>query len=138
MLKQVIPHFLTQNNGNIDAERVELYRNLTWELVEVQPKELGIWDKAQGMPHEWCVGNLIETMEYYKKTQNHDGEYHKRIIYFLNKGEIDEIIVVDGATKRGRENCREMKYNIDDGCMRAIALMLKGYTRIRCYLGVRR
>ena len=86
MLREVISHFLKQNNGNIDAERVELYSNLTWELAEVQPKELGIWDNAQGMPHEWCVGSLIQTVEHYKKTKNHDEKYHKRITDLLTKG----------------------------------------------------
>jgi len=135
-VRQVKDHFSKQNDSCIDAERIKLYEALTWELREISLAELGIWDKAQGMPHEWCIENMLETVKNYRKAKNHDGNYHTRIQHFLNNRKIGAVIAVCGKTKRGREECNETRWAIDDGCMRAMALGLKGFNRIQCYLGV--
>ena len=135
-VRQVKDHFSKHNNSYIDAEREKLYDTLTWELHEIPLAELGIWDEAHGMPHEWCIENMLETIEKYRKAKNHDGIYHTRIQHFLNKRKFGAVIAICGRTKRGREECSETKWSIDDGCMRVMALGLKGFNHIQCYLGV--
>lgn len=126
-------NFAKNNIDNIDSERDRFYNGLRWKLLNIPISELGIWDSAQGLPHAWCTGNLKETIILYNNN-NHDGEYHKRVKHLLNQP-TSKIIVVDGRTRRGRENCQKTKWNIDDGCMRALAFVLKGQTHILCYAG---
>jgi hypothetical protein len=45
-------------------------------------------------------------------------------------------IVLPGGTM-GRKGLMKMKGDIDDGCMRAIALAVSGKKRLRVYLGTR-
>ena len=44
-------------------------------------------------------------------------------------------IVVPGGTWRPTPPCRRMKGDIDDGCIRAIALAIKGHERFKAYIG---
>jgi hypothetical protein len=44
-------------------------------------------------------------------------------------------IVVPGGTWRPTPPCRRMKGDIDDGCMRAIALAIKGHDNFKAYIG---
>lgn len=134
MLKKVKQNFAAHNLDNINSEREKFYRGFHWNLRELHIEELGIWDNAQGLPHEWCIGNLKETVNHYMKANNHEGPYEAKI-KGLKQAKPVEIIVVDGRTKRGRENCHKVKWNIDDGCMRALAFALKGHKQLRCYAG---
>ena len=129
-------HFSKHNNGCVDAERSRLYDLLVWELREVPLAELGIWDKAHGLPHEWCLESMVETVSRYREARSHDGGYHSRIQHFLGETETGAIIAVSGNTRRGREECNETRWVIDDGCMRAVAAGLKGFTHVKCYLGI--
>jgi len=135
MLKNVKQHFASHNLCNIDQEREKFYSGLHWKLYEISIEELGIWDNAQDLPHKWCIGNLKETVDHYIGANNHAGQSYESKIRYLNQAECVEIIVVDGRTKRGRENCRKVKWNVDDGCMRALVFALKGHKHLRCYVG---
>ena len=126
--------FAKHNIGWIDPERGKLYRGLKWSVMKISLRDIGIWDKAQGMPHEWCTGNILNTAEFYRENSCFGGYYHENIKRLL-KEEVGDVIVVDGRLKRGRERCLDTKWSIDDGCMRTMVSALRGETHIRCYAG---
>jgi len=128
-------HFF-KHNGYIDPEREKLYAGLIWERRNVSLEDLGVWDEARGLPHEWCVGNVLDTVKYIE-TKGVEGQFNEKIQSLL-RDEPPLVIVVDGRLMRGREKCREMKWSIDDGCMRTIAHALKGFKEISCYAGMRK
>jgi len=134
MLGQIGKHFERYNEAGLGHERVRLYRGLRWNLHKVPLEELGIWDQAQGMPHKWCLGNVVETAKFLGRAETHEGPYWKKIKYFMARSG-DAIIAVDGRLRRGRERCSRTRWSIDDGCMRAVATAMKGHTHIPCYLG---
>ena len=61
----------------------------------------------------------------------------KKIADIILKTRLFSIIVVSGETSRGREYCQKMMWNIDDGCMRAVALTLSGREKVNAYVGMR-
>lgn len=107
---------------------------MKWDVGYILLKDIGVWDRAQGFPHDWCIGSVLETARHYIKAGK---SYQKiRILAKLIPDLVlDTIIVVEGKTGRGRENCEMTRWNIDDGCMRAIAKAMKGYEVIRAYKG---
>lgn len=109
---------------------------MKWEISYIPLKDIGVWNKAQGLPHDWCIGNVLETARHYIEA----GDPHQNIqtlTKLVPDVVLDTIIVVDGKTERGRESCKKMKWNIDDGCMRAIVRAMKGYDFIRAYKGAK-
>ena len=135
LLREVMETFAKHNDELMDPKRRAFYHGLIWSRGCVDIREAGVWDKAQGMPHDWSVESVKETLEHYRAARRHDGAYHAKIQGLLRKPCLDGIIAVDGRLKRGREQCSKIGWSIDDGCMRAVAMALKGHTRIPCYLG---
>ncbi|MBA7491932.1 hypothetical protein ES702_02480 [subsurface metagenome] len=131
-------HFEIHNGEPPEGNRAEVYRSLEWELKNVSLSKLGVWDRAQGMPHRWCMGNVLETAEHYRKNKHHEGHYHKNVEALASMVPdivLDTIIVVDGRTRRGREKSHPHKWNIDDGCMRALTYALRGFKNMKAYVG---
>ena len=123
------------HNGKIDEDRENLYTELNWTQGDVPLEELGIWDKAQGLPHKYCTGTVVETAK--KLTENPIGPVDKVMLLSLLPVDptLDTIIIIDGNLRRGRENCEKTKYTIDDGCMRSLAYAIKGRRKIRAHIG---
>lgn len=131
---QVEEAFRRHNDGFMDDERIKLYRGLKWSNGTVDLKDVGIWDEAQGMPHEWCVGNILETAEHYTNGNRKHGFFRDKIKYLINHPS-EGVIVVNGRLKRGRLQCEETKWSVDDGCMRTLSAVLKGEKEITCFKG---
>ncbi len=139
MLRLVERHFRLHNMDSPEGARAEVYKSLEWRLDTVPLRDLGVWDRAQGLPHLWCVGSVLDTAREYL-SNGREGPYHEKIgalSRLCPDGVLDTIIVVDGGLKRGREECEPVKWCIDDGCMRALAYAVRGRRSIRAYLGTR-
>lgn len=142
-LRIVEETFKDYNNGLISMERKILYRGLKWRSTLIPSREIGIWDEAQGIPHEWCENDILTTVRYflvYSEQEEYQNTVFYRKIKELLKEENspileDHIILVDGRLRRGRLDCRQLKYSIDDGCMRAMAKIMKGFPLIKAYVG---
>ena len=137
---------LNKQISSRDPKRLGLYNKLTWYYGRVSIDDMGVWDEAKGLPHEWCLGSVRETSRSYRiaieegKTFPFSDFYRqipaiKEVADVIEKARFFSIIVVSGETSRGRQNCRKTKWNIDDGCMRAIALTLTGKEELNAYMG---
>ena len=139
MLRLVERHFRLHNLDPLEEARAEVYKSLEWRLDTVPLEDLGVWDRAQGLPHLWCVGNVLDTAREYLGNGG-EGPYHEKIrglSRLCPDVVLDTIIAVDGGLERGREECEPVKWSIDDGCMRAMAYAVRGRRSIKAYLGVR-
>jgi len=82
-----------------------------------------------------------EIAHLYRRTN----EYNKRavkslpaileVVDIILSSQLLAPIVVPGGTWRFTPPCRQMKGDIDDGCMRAIAFAIKGYEKFNAYIG---
>lgn len=131
-------------------KRIKSYNNSDWYLVEFSPKELGVWNKAGGLPLEWTNGSLAETAKKVKHALENNSKLIKRRTkhsipnILKNKSHLAQkekylypiVFKSDTGTKgRGRLK-RKMKGDIDDGCMRSIALAISGKNPILVYFGI--
>lgn len=130
-------------------KRLIAYDNSKWYLGEVKTSEVGVWKKAGGLPLSWTNTSLLETAKKVKhRLENNSKLLRKRSrysipnmlktnVYFLQKEKYLFPIVFKGNTgTRGRRGLKkQMKYDIDDGCMRSIALAISGVKKIKVYVG---
>jgi len=138
MRDRVEKHFSTHNWDPVDSERRRLYRSLKWSIREVEIKEIGLWDSAQDLPHEWCRGDTLSTAESYRNSESHRGFYYDKVRMLSGLPvdyALDTVIVVDGRLRRGREDCFPVRWSVDDGCMRTLAYALDGRPKIGDYVG---
>lgn len=42
-------------------KRINSYNNSNWFLAKVSPKEVGVWNRAGGLPLSWTNGSLLDT-----------------------------------------------------------------------------
>lgn len=127
-------------------KRAKAYNNLEWYLGVVKTNEIGVWKKAGGLPLAWTSGSLKETAHFVKqalkKTPNQLVERSRTAIPGILKDSISIIqkekylfpVILPGGTM-GRKGLKKMKGDIDDGCMRAIALTISGKKTIKVYIG---
>lgn len=130
-------------------KRLVAINNCNWYMGEFTPKEAGVWRRAGGLPLEWTNDSLLETAECVKNaiekgSKKFKSRASKAIpnILKINVNKIQEekyllpIIYKGGTGTRGRRRLkRKMKYDIDDGCMRSIALTIYGAKSIKAYVG---
>ena len=130
--------------------RLAAFNKVAWYLGYVDSDEVGIWRGAGGLPDEWTKGSVKETVdEIMEKTNSLKTNLHllnndKRVIravpYIIRFKDIIQNndyflpIILPGGTM-GREGLELMKGDINDGCMRSIAYVLSGETKIRAYIG---
>lgn len=77
---------MTQENLNKgisskDPERLDLYDKLTWHYERVPIDDTGVWDKAKGLPHEWCVGSVRDTSRSYIDERQKKEEFLLLLIF---------------------------------------------------------
>ena len=130
------------------VKRYNAYKKVTWYLALVDTSEIGVWKKAGGLPLSFTRGSLAQTAEFvrislHKKARISKERAQKAIPSILNtalpyiqKEKYLLPIVLPGGTM-GRSGLKKMKGDIDDGCMRAIALAISGKKKIKVYLGKR-
>jgi hypothetical protein len=130
-------------------KRLLSYNNCDWYLGEVSPNEMGVWRRAGYLPLEWTHGSLSETAEKVEHALNINS---KRLVnrskytiqnilktnvhHLQNEKYLFPIIFKGGTGTKGRKKLKkQMKYDIDDGCMRSIALTIAGVKKIKAYIG---
>lgn len=127
--------------------RINAYKKLTWYLAEVNTTEVRVWVGAGGLPKKWTRGSLEETGDYVreglKKHSRELGHRAQTAIPEIIKTSLSTLqrekyllpVVVPFGTldKKGKTRFRG---DIDDGCMRSIALAVSGKKRIKVYFGM--
>lgn len=129
--------------------RLHAYNSSDWYIGEVTPSEVRVWKRAGGLPLSWTNASLKKTADTVRDAlKRNSGLPTKRARYAIpnilaaNVGILQKekyllpIIFKGGTGTRGRRGLkRVMKGDIDDGCMRLIALAVHGVKRIRAYVG---
>ena len=131
------------------GKRLNAYNESEWYLGEVKTTEVGVWRRAGGLPLSWTNGSLAETAKKVKYAIDHNPKLLiKRSRYsipnilrtnvnFLQKNKYLLPIIFKGGTgTKARKRLRQkMKGDIDDGCMRSIALAISGRKTLKAYIG---
>jgi len=129
--------------------RVHAYNVSHWYLGKVKTSEVGVWKGAGGLPLSWTNGSLKDTADKVRRALGKNSKsLKKRARYAIsnmiatNVGMLQSekyllpIIFKGGTGTRGRRGFkRVMNGDIDDGCMRTIALAVHGVKVIRAYIG---
>ena len=135
-------------------KRLNAYNSSDWSVAEFSPEELGVWSHAGELPLRWTNKSLTETAKKVRWALNRkNGFRHKHIraahaipgilktsvnVIQKEKYLLPIVFKCDTGTRgRGRLKTK-MKGDIDDGCMRSIALSVNGAQKIRVYFGVPR
>ena len=131
--------------------RLVAYKSVAWYLGEAKTSEVGVWHGAGGLPEPWTKGSLKATAEKFndavQKKSKRLKRRIKRAVPGILRTSIDFIqsdkyllpIILPGGTIKGaRKGLRKMKGDIDDGCMRSIALTVSGRKTIKAYIGVKK
>lgn len=130
-------------------KRLDSYEASDWYLADISPSEVGVWTRAGGLPLAWTNGSLKDTTDNIRRalatnSKSLTSRARRAITNMLatNVGLLQSEkyllpIVFKGNTgTRGRGRLkRVMKGDIDDGCMRSIALAVSGKKTIRAYIG---
>ena len=131
-------------------KRVKSYNNSQWFLAEASPKELGVWNRAGGLPFDWTNDSLFQTTKKVKNALDKKSKILKRrarhsipnilkIESHLKQKEkyLYPIVFKTDTGTQGRKRLKKkMKGDIDDGCMRSIALAISGRNPITVYFGI--
>ena len=136
---------LLRKNHN---KRRDVYNRMEWYAGTVKTSEVGVWKKAGGLPLAWTRGSLQETGEYVRNALRKNPiqltERSRRAIPGILKHSLKiiqtekyllPIILPSGTIKICRSGLRKMKGEIDDGCMRSVALAVSGKKQIKAYIG---
>jgi len=53
---------LEKQAGSGGHNRMKEYSSLRWQYTECSIDDIGVWQRADGLPSEWCMGSLRETV----------------------------------------------------------------------------
>jgi len=127
-------------------KRFKTYKKMQWHVGVVKTSEVGVWKRSGGLPLSWTRGSLEETACFVARAlQKNSKRLTKRsgtAIPGILKNSLPLIkkekylfpIILPGGTM-GRNGLKKMKGDIDDGCMRSIALAISGKKEIKAYIG---
>jgi hypothetical protein len=135
-----------------DSRRRDAYNTYEWLEAIVRTDEIGVWRRAGGLRLEWTNRSLKETAEHVKRALSKKapmkGTRARRVIPNMLHTNIVDLqkekyllpIVFKGNTgTRGRRRLKyQTKGDIDDGCMRSVALAVSGKKTIKVYFGTPR
>jgi hypothetical protein len=129
--------------------RLIVYDLSDWFLATVSVDEVGVWERAGGLPLEWTNGSLKKTATHVRKailSTSLSRTRARRVVLAMLESNVEDIqsekyllpIVFKGGTgtKGRRLLSRQMKGDIDDGCMRSVALAVNGARTLKVYFGV--
>lgn len=131
------------------SRRLDSYEGSDWYLAEVAPSEVGVWRRAGDLPLSWTNGSLKDTADNVRRALETNSKLltkrARRAVTNMLATNVEILqdekyllpIIFKGNTgTRGRSLLkRVMKGDIDDGCMRSIALAVSGKKTIRAYVG---
>lgn len=130
-------------------KRLDAYNTYHWQIKDMTPKELGVWRRAGDLPLSFTNRSLRETAQKVSWALAHKPAKLKRrsrrAIPAILETNVDilqaesylfPIVFKGGTGTRPRRWLRfKTKGDIDDGCMRSIALAIAGRKKIRVYFG---
>lgn len=133
-------------------KRLAAYTDSVWYIAKISPVELGVWRRASGMPLRWTNKTLVQTSENIKKALENNSKFLKKrsryaIYNILHSPEqlsqkekySFPIVFKNDTGTHGRSYLRtKTKADIDDGCMRSIAMAMSGRNPITVYFGIPR
>lgn len=130
-------------------QRAHAYSKSDWYIAEVSTDEVGVWRAAGHLPLKWTKGSLSETGGYVAKALKHGKKFLKGRSFLAIPGIIKTslsliqkekyllpIAFKGGTGTKGRRGLPKMKGDLDDGCMRSVALAVTGKKKIKVYFGV--
>ncbi len=131
-------------------KRIKAYNNSQWFLAQVSAKEVGVWRRAGNLPLQWTNGSLFETAgkvkaalmtnsKLLKQRPKHSIPNILKIKTHLEQKEkylYPIVFKTDTGTKGRKRLKNKTKGDIDDGCMRSIALAISGRNPITVYFGI--
>lgn len=121
-----------------------------WFIADVHPYEVGVWKRAGNLPLRWTNKSLAETAMHVTRAFKKNSKLLKRrpkhaipnILKIKSHIQQDEpylypiVFKGDTGTPSRKRLRTKMKGDIDDGCMRSIALAMSGKDPIRVYFGI--
>lgn len=130
-------------------KRLTAYDASVWFVGEMKTSEIGVWKKAGGLPLSWTNGSLVGTAQKVKYALDHNPKLLKKRsrysipnmiktnTHLLQKEKyLFPIVFKHGTGTKGRKGLKkQLKGDIDDGCMRSIALAVSGIKTIKVYFG---
>jgi hypothetical protein len=137
-------------------KRLKSYNSVDWYVGIVHADEVGVWKGAGGLPVPWTQGSLSETAARVAKDLRPNSRsvlaarakraiprIRQNLDLIENEPYLFPIILPAGTEGRGLrgksyKGFRLMKGDIDDGCMRAIALVVSGKNSFSAYVGIPR
>ena len=131
-------------------KRLIAYNKSDWYLGEVNTNEVGVWKKAGGLPLSWTNDSLAETakkvkyaLDFNPKLLKKRARYSipnmlKTNVHLLQQEKyLLPIVFKDGTGTNGRKGIKKrLKGDIDDGCMRSVALAVGGVKKLKVYIGM--
>jgi len=131
-------------------KRINAYNSSNWVVAEMSPDELGVWCRAGDLPLRWTNRSLAEpavqvarafriNSKLLKGRPRHSIPNILKIKEHLEQKErylYPIVFKTDTGTKGRRRLKYKTKGDIDDGCMRSIALAMSGKNPIIVYFGV--
>ena len=131
-------------------KRFLAYNKADWYLAHAETSELGVWRAAGGLPIQWTRGTLQQTAEYVEHALNKNPKMLKHRSFtaipsiiktalpVLQKEKYLLPIAFKGGTgTKGRVGLKQkVAGDIDDGCMRSVALAVSGKKNIKLYFGI--
>jgi len=134
--------------GDEWKKRLKAYDEVEWYLAKASTRELGVWRKAGSLPPSWTCCSLYKTVQLVKKGLAEKSKHIKarskravpRIMEFgdiiAKEKRLYPIAFQGGTGTRGRKRCQtKVKGDLDDGCMRSIALAVSGRKTLDIYFG---
>jgi hypothetical protein len=128
-------------------KRRRAYDSVQWYLATASLEEVGLWKGAGGLPKKWTRGSLAKTARFVTQALKHNpklltsrsrtaipGSMQNPLVRTQKERYLLPIVLPGGTM--GRWGLKKMKGDIDDGCMRSVALAVLGKKRIRVYFGV--
>lgn len=131
-------------------KRLHAYATYRWHLAEFKTTEIGVWSRAGGLPSRWTRGSLAETGRlaarslrlgtFKRMTKGRAARALPSMIKDTKPFQAEAYLLpiafkVDTGTRGRRRLKQKMKADIDDGCLRSVALAMNGATSIRAYYG---
>lgn len=131
------------------------YLNAHWELKEVALDECGVWPGMSSLPEEATYGSVVETAKYVRyyihnkdklSWDNHRVLYIERVMEYADViSRFVPVVLFEGGVIRNNHNdktihkdkLKKLRYDIDDGNNRSVALALLGKKRVLALVGTR-
>jgi len=131
--------------------RRDAYNKVKWHIGVVNSDEVAVWKRAGNLPAAWTNGPLSETARKVSIAMKRNSKLlrggAKRSVPRILQTSLDAtqndkyllpIILPASTIPNCRRGMKKFKGDIDDGCMRSIALAISGKKKIKAYIGTKR